>query len=180
MIDQLLHLTNYEWSLASTILSFPHGINVPDYFSMSFESILLWCPPGIHIGVHLGRVHWKTIWTVGWALCPSFSNVSFWFGISVFVDSFNLVLQARLCHSHELHVCVERHRPNHTSPWICSALLSTTATSLLYLRYKMNAKVHSFILLSFTLNQASATTSHSIMPSRKNGKFTWPGFVRGC
>ena len=70
MFDQLLHLTNYEWSLASTIILFPHGINVPDYFSMSFESILLWCPPGIRIGVRLGRVHWKNIWTVGWALCP--------------------------------------------------------------------------------------------------------------
>ena len=154
MIDQLLHLTNYEWSLASTILLFPHGINVPDYFSMSFESILLWCPPGIHIGVHLGRVHRKTIRTVGWAHV----HYSYVVRIELFVfqcfflvwhlcrvDSFNLVLQARLCHSHELHFCVERHRPNHTSPWICSALLSTTATSLLYLRYKMNAKVHSFI-----------------------------------
>ena len=154
MIDQLLHLTNYEWSLASTILSFPHGINVPDYFSMSFESILLWCSPGIHIGVHLGRVHRKTIRTVGWAMSIThtwlvssslFSNVSFWFGISVFVDLFYLVLQARLCHSHELHFCVERHRPNHISPWISSALLSTTATSSLYLRYKIIAKVHSFI-----------------------------------
>ena len=154
MIDQLLHLTNYEWSLASTILSFPHGINVPDYFSMSFESILLWCPPGIRIGVHLGRVHWKTIRTVGWALCPSLICGLYWAfcfpmflsGLVLwFVDSFNLVLQARLCHSHELHFCVERHRPNHTSPWISSALLSTTATSLLYLRYKIIAKVHSFI-----------------------------------
>ena len=36
------------------------------------------------------------------------------------------------------------------------------------------------LLLSFTLKQASATTSHSIMPSRGNCKFTCLGFVRGC
>jgi hypothetical protein len=36
------------------------------------------------------------------------------------------------------------------------------------------------LLLSFTLNQASATTNHSIMPSRGNGKFTCLGLVRGC
>jgi hypothetical protein len=120
---------------------------------MSFKSILLWCPPGIRIGVRLGRVHWKTIgrWDEpyvhhSYVVCIELFvfQFSFWFCISVFMDSFYLVLQARLCHSHELHFCVERHRPNHTSPWICSALLSTTATSLLYLRYKI-AKVYSFI-----------------------------------
>ena len=34
--------------------------------------------------------------------------------------------------------------------------------------------------LSSTLNQASATTSHFIVPSRGNGKFTCLGFVGGC
>jgi hypothetical protein len=36
------------------------------------------------------------------------------------------------------------------------------------------------LILSFTLNQASARTSHLIVPSRENGKFTCLGFVRGC
>ncbi len=36
------------------------------------------------------------------------------------------------------------------------------------------------LLISFTLIQASATTSHSIMPSRGSGKFTCLGLVRGC
>ena len=35
------------------------------------------------------------------------------------------------------------------------------------------------LLLSFTLNQASAKTSHPIVPSRENGKFTCLGFVGG-
>ncbi len=39
-------------------------------------------------------------WSV---LSPSCSNFSFWFGTSVFVDSFCLALHTRLCHSHELH-----------------------------------------------------------------------------
>jgi hypothetical protein len=34
------------------------------------------------------------------------------------------------------------------------------------------------LLLSFTLNQASSRTSHPIVPSRVNGKFTCLGFVR--
>ncbi len=49
------------------------------------------------------------------------------------------------------------------------------------------SSVHAFLprstvswLLSFTLNWASATTSHSIMSSRRNGKFTYLGFVRSC
>ncbi len=186
MIDQLLHLTNYEWSLASTILSFPHGINVPDYFSMSFESILLWCPPS----VHLERVHWKTIRTVGWALCPSLIRGSyralrfpmFFSGLASLCSwihstlsckqgfaiptSYIFVLrdtdQTISLHEYPLHCC---------EPLL---LLCSISGTRLFPRSTVS------LLLSFTLNQASATISHSIMPSRRNGKFTWPGFVRGC
>ena len=78
---------------------------------------------------------------------------------------------------------VERHRPNNSSPWIISEayccrpvlfLCSISGTSL-------SRSTVSLLLLSFTLNQASATTNHSIVPSRGNGKFTCLGwFVRGC
>ena len=47
-----------------------------------------------------------------WSLSLSCSDISFLFGTSVLVDLFCLVLHARLCHSHELQYCVERHRPN--------------------------------------------------------------------
>ncbi len=117
-------------------------------------------------------------WLVLSFLC---SYISFWFGTFVLVDLFYLVLQARLFHSHELHFCIQRHRQNHTSPWICSASLSTTAI-LLYVRYHTIFLQRSTVslLLSFTLNQASATASQSIMPRRRNDKFTCLGFLRGC
>jgi hypothetical protein len=61
-------------------------------------------------------------------------------------DSFCLVLHTRLCHNpHVLYFCVERHTtPCLSMKYFSSALLSTSATFLLYLRYKL-AKVHSFI-----------------------------------
>ncbi len=77
--------------------------------------------------------------------------------------------------------CDERHRPNNSSPWIISAayccrpvlfLCSISGTSV--------SRSTVSLLLSFTLNQASATTSHSIVPNRGNGKFTCLGCVRGC
>ncbi len=47
---------------------FPLGINVHDFYSSAFESILFW----FHLaGIRLGRVHWNTIRMVGWALCPT-------------------------------------------------------------------------------------------------------------
>ncbi len=183
-------MTNYKWSLASTILLFLHGINVPDYLFMSFESILLWCPPGIHIGVHLGRVHWKTIRTVGWALCPSLIRGSYRaLHFPMFLSSL-----ASLCSwIHSTLSCKQGFAiptsyifvlrdtgqtiPLHEYPAHCCQplllLCSISGTRLL-------PRSTVSLLLSFTLNQASATTSHSIMPSKKNGKFTWPGFVRGC
>ena len=79
--------------------------------------------------------------------------------------------------------CVERHGPNNSSPWIISDayccrpvifLCSISGTSL-------SGSTVSLLLLSFTLNQASASSNHSIVPSRGNGKFTCLGwFVRGC
>ncbi len=189
MIDQLFCLTNYEWSLASTILSFPHGINVPDYFSMSFESILLWCPPGIRIGVLLGRVHWKTIQTMGWALCPSLIRGSYWaFCFPMFLSG--LVSLCSWIHSTlswkqgfaipTSYIFVLRDTdqtiPLHEyAAHCCQPLLLLCSISGTRLPRSTVS-----LLLSFTLNQASATTSHSIMPSRRNGKFTWQGFVRGC
>ncbi len=86
---------------------------------------------------------------------------------------------SKACHSYKLHFCVERHRWNHNSPWICSALLSPTAI-LLMSGTSFLPRSTVLFLLSFTLNQASTTTRHSIMPSRRNGKFTCLGFVRGC
>ncbi len=53
-------------------------------------------------------------------------------------------------------------------------LCSNSGTSL-------SGSTVSLLLLSFTLNQASASTNHSIVPSRGNGKFTCLGwFMRGC
>ncbi len=172
MIDQLLHLTNYEWSMASTILLFPHGINVPDYFSMSFESILLWCPPGIHIGVCLGRVHWKTIRTVGWALCPLLIRGLYQaFRFPMFLSGL-----ASLCSwIHSTLSC----KQGFAIPTSYIFVLRDTQT-IPYLSMNIQHIAVNHCYFSFTLNQASATTSHSIMPSRRNGKFTWPGFLRGC
>ncbi len=65
-IDLFFCLTIYEWSLASTILLLPHGINVPDLYFMS--SWVNSTPSAS--GVWLGKVCWNTIWTVGWALSP--------------------------------------------------------------------------------------------------------------
>jgi hypothetical protein len=80
---------------------------------MNFESMLLLCPPGIRIGVRLGSPLENNLdgrmspsmsithtWLVLSFLC---FNVTIWFGTFVPMDSFCLVLQARLCHSHELH-----------------------------------------------------------------------------
>ncbi len=95
----------------------------------------------------------------------------------------SFVFCTQVCPSHELHVCVERHGPNNSSPWIisdaycCRPVIfpcSISGTSL-------SGSTVSLLLLSFTLNQASASSNHSIVPSRGNGKFTCLGwFVRGC
>ena len=104
-----------------------------------------------------------------------------WF--SVLMDLLHLVLHARLCHSYKLHVCVERHWPNPASPWIISAahccwpgnaiLCSISGTTSL-------TRSTVLLLLSSTLNQASARPSHYIKLSKENGKFTCLRFVRGC
>ncbi len=156
---------------------------------MGFESILLWCPPGIRIGVCLGRVRRKTIWTVGWALCPLLICGLYWaFCFPVFLSglvslclwihstlsckqgfaiptSYIFVLrdtdQTIPLHEYAAHCC-------QPLLLLCSILGKSLPRSTVSL------------LLSFTLNQASATTRYSTMPSRRNGNFTWLGFVRGC
>jgi hypothetical protein len=94
-----------------------------ELLSQFYSGICLKCPPWESPLEHYldGGMSPNSIthtWLVSSLLC---SNVSFWFGTSVFVDSFCLVLHTRLCHYHELHFCVERHRPNPASPWIISA-----------------------------------------------------------
>ncbi len=108
-----------------------------------------------------------------------FSNVSFWFGITVFVDSFALFCtQGFAIPTSYIFVLRDTDQtiPLHEyAAHCCQPLLllcSISGTSL--------PRSTVSLLLSFTLNQASATTSHSIMPSRRNSNFTWPEFVRGC
>jgi len=60
-----------------------------------------------------------------------------------------------------------------------SALLSTNAILCSISGASLPRSTVS-LLLSFTLNPASARTSHPIVPSRENGKFTFLGFVGGC
>ncbi len=156
---------------------------------MSFESILLWRSPRICIGICLGRVHLKTIWMVGWALCPSPIRGWYWaFCVPMFLSglvhfcpwnhptlfckqgfaipmSYIFVLrdtdQTISLHEYAVHCC--------------QALIFCSMSGTIFLPRSTVS-----LLLSFTLNQASATTSHSRMPSRRNGKFTCLGFVRGC
>ncbi len=182
MIDQLLYLINYEWSLASTIPLFPHGINVPDYFPLSFESILLWCPPGIHIGVRLGRVHWKTIRMVGWALCPSLIRGLYWaFRFPMFLSGLvSLCLwiystlsckQGFAIPRSYIFVLRDTDQPiplHEYAAHCCQPLLLLCSISGTRLLPRSTVS----LLLSFTLNQASATTSHSIIPSGRNGNST--------
>ncbi len=150
---------------------------------------------GVHlnclIGVRLGRVHWNTIRTVGWALCRSlipgwcqafcvpilsglvllcswihsalFCTQAFEFAI---LTIFNFVLR-------DTDQTISLHE---YAVYCCQPVLfcSMSGTSFLPTRSKVS------LLFTFTLNQASTTTSHSIMPCRKNGKLTYLGFVRGC
>ncbi len=118
-----------------------------------FYELLSW----LYSGICLGRVHWITIWMVGWALCLSLilgMYQAFCFCILMFLsdlvlcalmNSFCLVLHAGLCRSHVLHCCVERHRPDPASPRIILTVhfCPPVLYFLFYLRYKL-VKVHSF------------------------------------
>ncbi len=191
MIDLLFCLTIYEWSLASTILVLSPWHQVPDFYSMSS-----WVDSTLASASSLRRSPWENplehyldggmipkstahTWSV---LSLSCSDV-----LSCLVPLCSWIYFVLLCmqgfdNPMNYIFRVERHRPNNSSPWIipeaycCRPVLflcSISGTSLS--RFTV-----SLLLLSFTLNQASATTNHSIVPSRGNGKFTCLGFVRGC
>ncbi len=156
---------------------------------MSFESILLWRPPGIRIGIRLGRVHWKIIWMVGWALCPSLICGWYWaFCVPMFLSGlvplcswiyFNLFCKQGVAipmsYIYVLRDTDQTMTLHEYAVHCCQPLLFCSMSGTSFLPRSTVS-----LLLSFTLNQASATTSHSIRPSRKNGQFTYLGFVRGC
>ncbi len=152
--------------------------------SWFYSGVRLRCPPWEsplehYLGCGMSPKSIAHTWLVLSLLC---SNVSFWFATSVFVDSFAL-----FCTQGFEYFCVERHRPNHASPWICSALLSTTATSLLYPGTSLPRSTVS-LLLSSTLNQASATVQQATPSCPAGGTaihlsricerlFDWHGFI---
>ncbi len=144
-IDLLFCLTIHKWSLASTILSLSPWHQVPDFYSMS---------PWVNstLASRLGRVHWNTIWMVGWSLSPLLILGRYWaFHVLMFFCVWYLCargsilscLHAMLCPSHKLHFwCWETQTKQFLSMnHFRSILLSTSAISLLYLRYKL-VKVH--------------------------------------
>ncbi len=180
----LFYFTSDAWPAQLTHFSL--GINVPDFCSMSFEPIYsgvcLVSASAYTLGESIETQFgwWDEPITHTWFLL-SFpcSNVSFWFGTFMLMDSFYLVLQARLCHSHELHFVLrdtDQTIPLHEYlVHCCQPLLFCSMSGTIFLSRSTVS-----LVLSFTLNQAAATTSHSIMPSRRNSKLTYLGFVRGC
>ncbi len=115
-IDLLFCLTIYQWSLTSTIFLFSprHHFTWKEHSSQFYSGIRLRCLPWESPLEHYldGGMIPKSIAHTWLALSLSCSDVSFLFGTSVLVDLFHLVLNGRLCQSHELQYCVERHRAN--------------------------------------------------------------------
>ncbi len=114
-IQELSRLTYFSvWQLQvkpsqhNSLASPWHGctwIIFYELLSQFYSGVRLRCPPWESPSEHYldGGLSPKSIthtWLVLSLLC---SNVSSWFGTSVFVDSFCLALHTRLCHSHELH-----------------------------------------------------------------------------
>ncbi len=183
------NFTSDAWPAQFTC--FPLGIDVPDFCSMGFEPILLWHPPGIRIsvriGIRLGRDHWKIIWMVGWALCPLLIHGWYWaFCVPVFlsglvplcswIHSILFCKQGFAIPTSYIFVLRDIDQTIHLHEYAahyCQPLLFCSMSGTIFLPRSTVS-----LLLSFTLNQVSATTSHSIMPSRGNGKFTCLGFVR--
>ena len=83
----------------------------------------------------------------------------------------------QVCPSHELHFFVLRDT-DQTIP-LHESFQTHIAVEVIYLcsnsGTSLSGSTVSLLLLSFTLNQASASTNHSIVPSRGNGKFTCLG-----
>ncbi len=151
-IDLFFCLTIFKWSLTSTILLLSHGINVPDLYFMSSWVISTLASDS---GVHLGKVRWNTIWTVGWALSPSFIFGQYQaFCVLIFLSGlvplcswihFAFFLHKALPFPQTTFLCWESQpKPCLSMNHFSSKLLSPSATSLLYLRYKLD-KVQSFI-----------------------------------
>ena len=151
-IDLLFCLTIYEWSLASTILLPSPWHQVPDFYSMSswVDSTLASAS-----GVCLGRVHWNTFWMVGWSLSPSLILGWYWaFHVLMFLSCLvhlcSWIYSILFCmhgFANPMSYSIVLGDTDQTvlsKNHIRSALLLTSANSLLYLRCKL-AKVHRFI-----------------------------------
>ena len=154
-IDLLFCLTIHEWSLASIILSLSPWHQVPDFYSMSFWVHSTLASASV---VCLGRVHWNTIWMVGWSLNPSLILGQYWaFHVLMFFLVWYLCARGSLlsCFACKfahpmsyIFLCWETRTKQFLSMnHFRSILLSTSAISLLYLRYKL-VRVHCFITSS--------------------------------
>ncbi len=179
----LLFCYTYKQCLAST-----HLLLIPWHLCtwLLFYELSRLFNSGVRIGIRLGRVHRKTIWMVGWALRPSGWYWAFrvpmflsdllplclWIHSTLFCKQGFAIPTSYIFVLRDTGQTIPLHE---YAVHCCQPLLFCSISGTIFLPRSTVS-----ILLSFTLNQASATSSHSIMPSRRNGKFSHLVFVRGC